>query len=197
MSHNTISNSISNNKQSYEFQTFKPAKNSTAHILHDNYISNPTNLKNPYRFPDVDGKDNIRLLKTQLDLLNDDLIQAESLKYSDVTIGGIFDVDAFNGYMNKIDTIKNNKHQLEEQILKERLRFDPIDINNLTLKQLKNGMIMDFVDMYIELKELKTINFENVSIIVNKKYRKITLLITIFLILLFSYLLSNLLSAKS
>jgi hypothetical protein len=150
-----------------------------------------------YRFPDK-IKD-IANLAIQRDLLKNKDINLNRLKDDkDITIGSVFNVKAFNKKLDSIfsDIIKRQK--IEEKIAKLKKKSTIPNPDTMTFNQLKSGLILDTYDMFNELFSIKKIDKQNINNVLDKNYRKLTLLsllLIFFIIFYFSQSIKSYLSS--
>ena len=150
-----------------------------------------------YRFPDI-TKD-IANLAIQRDLLKNKDINLNRLKDDkDITIGSVFNVKAFNKKLDSIfsDIIKRQK--IEEKIAKLKKKSTIPNPDTMTFNQLKSGLILDTYDMFNELFSIKKIDKQNINNVLDKNYRKLTLLsllLIFFIIFYFSQSIKSYLSS--
>jgi hypothetical protein len=119
---------------------------------------------------------------------------ASNIKPSDVSIGGKFDLKAFNDKLNKVSSLRKAESKIKDKIQLAKLQYRPVSHNHLTIDQLKQAMIIDIYDMCIEMSEMKNINFVSINMILSKNYRKITFLIILLLFIIISYIIISILS---
>lgn len=139
-----------------------------------------------YRFSDI-AKD-IANLAIQRDLLKNKDINLNKLKDDkDITIGSVFNVKAFNKKLDSIfsDIIKRQK--IEEKIAKLKKKSTIPNPDTMTFNQLKSGLILDTYDMFNELFSIKKIDKQNINNVLDKNYRKLTLLILLLIFFIIFY----------
>jgi hypothetical protein len=125
------------------------------------------------------------------------LLNSEKLKFNDdkdITIGGIFNVNAFNKKLNKIYSDILVKERIEENITKLKAKSKIPNPNSMTLSQFTSSLISDTYDMFDEIFKIKEYSKPNINKVMNKNYRRITLYI---LLLFLAILIYHMLSIKS
>jgi hypothetical protein len=155
---------------------------------------NKNDSKLIYKFPDIDDSKLIKKLSADSDKVRAQKILASNIKPSDVSIGGKFDLKAFNNKLDKIKELRQRESKLKDQINLAKLQYRPVSYNHLTIDQLKHGMIMDIYDMFNELALIDNLSIKNINLIMSKNYRKITLLILLLLYIVISYIIISILS---
>lgn len=140
-----------------------------------------------YRFQDIQ-KDitDLTIQQNKLDL-NKDFNLNKLRDDKDITIGGVFNVKAFNNKLNNIFSNVLNKQKIEDKIKKLKKQSTIPNPETMTLNQFKSGLILDTYDMFNELFSLKKFNKNNINNVMDKNYRKITLFILLLLFFIIVY----------
>jgi len=154
----------------------------------------PPNISDKYKFENINDNDKIIKLEKKIKNLNELLKKKNKIKKSDVTYGQVFDIKAFNRNVNEVNEITRNKNKIRDQIRLAKLNYRPPNPDKLTIAQLKQGLLLDTYQMFKNLATLKEINYKNINNILNKNYRRLTLLIILFMICIISYILIKFLS---
>jgi hypothetical protein len=148
------------------------------------------NKKEHFKFPETDGEKLIKELSSKDKELSSKYDKEKKFKPSDVSVvGGKFDTKAFNLKVGKIQEIARQRRKLRDQIKLARLKYQPLDLNTLTIDQLKKGLYLDLYYMFNEIKHMQSFNFVELDRILSKNYRKLSLLIILLLIIIMTYLL--------
>jgi len=131
-------------------------------------------------------------LKSKERELSQKFNKESKFKGSDITaVGGYFDIAAFNAKVNKIQEIARQRRKIKEQIKLARLNYRPLDVNQLTIEQLKQGLYLDTYNMFEEIKKMRSFNLSQLDNILSKNYRKMTVLIIFLIILISTYALNK------
>jgi len=138
-----------------------------------------------YKFPDTDY--DIKKLTEEDDLLQKK-IDLDKPKPSDFIIAGLFDVNKFNIKFSEINEINRKKRKIKDQIKLKEMSRKNLDLNDLTIGQLKNGLMLDIYDMFIEIGRLDHFNLKNFMKIIKKNYRLLTILIFLTITIIIIYL---------
>lgn len=138
----------------------------------------------PNKFPDIDN-DIEQLLR--LDNILTTRYEIESkFSVSDFIKGGLFDHKLFNKEVDKVNELKRKIRTIREKIRLLKLKYETPDYDTMTIGEFKSAIIIDIYDMIKEILHMKTIY--ELPKIINKNYRKITILLFVFVILVVMYL---------
>jgi len=113
---------------------------------------------------------------------------------SNLMIGGLFNVDAFNYKLDKIFSIIQQRQKIEDKIKELKDKSTIPNPDNMTLNQFISGILLDTYDMFNELFTIKVYSRSNLNLIMDKNYRRITLYI---LLIIFAIIIYYILSIKS
>lgn len=147
-----------------------------------------------YKFPEIDASKEISEYTNTLAKIEIEQKILNKIKLEDVTIGSIFDAKAFNKKVDAINELIMKKNKIKDKINLLKLKYRPIDYNKMTIDEFKFGLITDINLMINELLLMKNFNYNQFNNIINKNYRKLTILILLLLLFIISYYLYNFLS---
>jgi hypothetical protein len=134
---------------------------------------------------------NIKELETEEIRLSDQIKKEKKINSNEFIMGGLFDNKTFNNKLNSINKLSSERKEIIDKINLEKLKYEPLDYNKKTIGDLKQDLLNDTILMFNELYQLKSFDFNKINDILNKKYRKITLLIIFLLFLILLYSLIN------
>ena len=138
-----------------------------------------------YKFPDIDATIQIAKLQNEDKILKKKLDMSKNFASDpDITVGG-----TFNKKINQIKKITDQRIKIRDQIQLLKLSFKPLNYDQMTIGEFKQGIYIDTLDMINELSKLKKFDLDKINLIINKKYRKITIFITILIIFIICYIL--------
>ena len=139
-----------------------------------------------YKFKNI--QKDIAKLAIQRDLLKNSEKNIMNLQNDpNITIGGIFNVDAYNKKLDRIFSLIQKRTKIEDIIKQLRKQSRIPNPNKMTVKQFKSGLILDTYDMFDELRNIKKINKSNITSIIDKNYRKITLYFLLLILFILIY----------
>ena len=138
----------------------------------------------PNKFPDIDN-DIEQLLRLENILTTRYEIESK-FSVSDFIKGGLFDHKLFNKEVDKVNELKRKIRTIREKIRLLKLKYETPDYDTMTIGEFKSAIIIDIYDMIKEILHMKTIY--ELPKIINKNYRKITILLFVFVILVVMYL---------
>lgn len=138
----------------------------------------------PNKFPDIDN-DIEQLLRLENILTTRYEIESK-FSVSDFIKGGLFDHKLFNKEVDKVNELKRKIRTIREKIRLLKLKYETPDYDTMTIGEFKSAIIIDIYDMIKEILHMKTIY--ELPKIINKNYRKITILLFVFVILAVMYL---------
>ena len=144
-----------------------------------------------YKFPENNPELDLNKIKSEEKELEDTEKSLSKTMVKDSTIGGLFDLSAFNKQADKITDITRKKKKLKDKIKLSRYKKREKSYGNYTINQLINGIIQDTFDMIIDLNSLRRINFYSILKILRKNFRILTILIFLLLVLFSSYIIIN------
>jgi len=156
-------------------------------------ISNISNIPK-YQFENINDNDKIIKLEKKKKNLEELLKKKNKFKKTDAVYGQIFDVNIFNARVEEVNEITREKNKIIDEIKLSRLNYKPPDAGKLTITQLNQGLLLDTYNMFKEFSNLKEVKYININNILNKNYRRLTLLIILFVIFITSYILIKFLS---
>ena len=134
-----------------------------------------------YKFPNIE--EDIINATTQRDILNKEIDTNNDINTTDI-----------KAYNKKLNTLFSNimeRQNLDKKIAQLKAESRIPDPNKLTLNQFIDGLTLDFYDMYDELIIMNDPSIVEISKIINKNYRKLTILMIFLIIfLLIFYILS-------
>lgn len=139
-----------------------------------------------YTFPNIDAE--IDRLSNEEKNLKLEREKKKIIKPSEVIAGSVFDSALFNRKLDEINEINRKRRKIKDKIKLFKLKKRHVDYDDLTIRQFKNGIILDTYDMFSELFSMKSFSFKNINYIINKNYRKIILLVIIFSVIILSYI---------
>ena len=139
-----------------------------------------------YRFPNIQKDIANANIKKQL-LKNKEKNIFDFHNNSNITIGGIFNVDAFNKRLDKTFSNILQRQKIEDKIKKLKAKSIIPDPNTLTLNQFISGIILDTYDMFNELFTINSYSKSNLNKIMDKNYRRITLYILLLILTITIY----------
>jgi hypothetical protein len=143
-----------------------------------------------YKFPDIDATIQIAKLQNEDKILKKKLDMSKNFASDpDITVGGTFNLGSFNKKINQIKKITDQRIKIRDQIQLLKLSFKPLNYDQMTIGEFKQGIYIDTLDMINELSKLKKFDLDKINLIINKKYRKITIFITILIIFIICYIL--------
>ena len=154
----------------------------------------PPNISDKYKFENISDNDKIIELENKIKKLNELLKKKSKIKRSDVTYGQVFDIKLFNAKVNEVNDITRKKNKIKDQIKLSRLNYRPPNPDKLTITELKQGLLLDTYQMFKDFTTLKKISHNDINNILNKNYRRLTLLIILLIICIISYILIKFLS---
>jgi hypothetical protein len=152
------------------------------------------NILDKYKFENINDNDKIIELEKKVKNLNELLKKKSKIKKSDVTYGQVFDIKLFNAKVNEVNDITRKKNKIRDQIKLSRLNYRPPNPGRLTITEFKQGLLLDTYHMFKDFTTLKKINYNDINNILNKNYRRLTLLIILLIICIISYILIKFLS---
>jgi hypothetical protein len=129
-------------------------------------------------------ENNIKKLEDSIKSLSKEEEAAKAIDPSEVIAGSVFDIKAFNLKVDKYSEILRKRRKLKDQIQLEKLKHKPFDYGNITYNQFRYKLIGDFYNMIDEIINMSSFSFTNLSVIINKGYRKLMILVIILIILL-------------
>jgi hypothetical protein len=106
---------------------------------------------------------------------------------SHITIGGLFNVDAFNKKLDKIFSNIQQRQKIEETIKELKVKSTIPNPDKMTLNQFISGITADTYDMFYELFTINVYSKSNINKIMDKNYRRITLYIILLILLIIIY----------
>lgn len=136
------------------------------------------------KFPDIDS-DIKQLLRLENILTTRYEIESK-FSVSDFIKGGLFDHELFNKEVNKVNELRRKIRNVKEKIRLLKLKYETPDYDMMTIGEFKSAIIIDIYDMVNEILHMKTIY--ELPKIINKNYRKITILLFVFVVLIVVYL---------
>ncbi len=101
-----------------------------------------------------------------------------------MTQGGKFDASLYNKQVDKVYDIKRKRRKIKDKIKLLKIKYTPLQPTKLSIDELKYQLINDTYDMFNEYKNKKPIND-----ILDKNYRKLTILFIFLFIIIISYIL--------
>jgi hypothetical protein len=131
-----------------------------------------------------DKNQKILLLEESIKSLSKQEEAAKTINPADVIAGSVFDIKSFNLKVDKYSEILRKRRKLKDQIQLEKLKHKPFDYGDITYNQFRYGLISDFYNMISEIKNMSSFSFNQLSIIINKGYRKLMILVILLIILL-------------
>jgi hypothetical protein len=144
-----------------------------------------------YKFPENNPELDLNKIKSEEKELDDTEKSLSKTMVKDSTIGGLFDLSAFNKQADKITDITRKKKKLKDKIKLSRYKKREKSYGNYTINQFIDGIIQDTFDMIIDLNSLRRINFYSILKILRKNFRILTILIFLLLVLFCSYIIIN------
>jgi hypothetical protein len=144
--------------------------NTNKHIINNRSI---------YVFPEIDSIKDIAKINFDERLLDTEIKKQSVLGPNDVG-SVVFDRKALNKKIKKISALRKKKEKLKNISKLLKLRYAPLDYNEMTIGQLKMGLYLDLHEMISELINIKQINVYEVNNILAKKYRRMTILVILF-----------------
>jgi hypothetical protein len=141
-----------------------------------------------YVFPEINSQKDLAIIDFDLRILDTELKKQKAFGPNDV--GSIlFDNKAYNEKLNKINVLEKEKKELINKSKMLKLKFTPLDHNEMTIGQIKSGLYIDTQLMFNELLNLSVFNFSNIYEIISKKYRPLTLLCILLAFFIIVYIL--------
>jgi hypothetical protein len=167
-------------------------------IINNTDNNTNTNNKTVFRFPYFDGSFEYEKLKLEQEKAKLAAIIAKDPKTHKIQIGkGILpDQTAFNKMFDAVLNVNRHQRNIKKKIKYLPLNIKYLDYNDLTIKQLKKGLYIDFFDMCNELLLMEKFSLLNFNNIISKNYRKIILLLILLISIVISYIIINFLNQK-
>ena len=134
-----------------------------------------------YRFPDID-KD-ISNITSKRNLLKNKEQNNLNLKNDpNITVGSVFDNSAFNKKLNTVFSDIQQRQNLDKKIEQLKAESRIPNPNKMNVNQFTSGLYIDLFDTYNQIIKIKNPSVSDINKILDKNYRKLSILIILFTI---------------
>lgn len=146
-----------------------------------------------YVFPEINTKEDLAKLEFDQRILDTEFKKQKVFGPDDVIRGTVIDRKAFEKKQDKLIILNKKKTELTNRLKLSQLKYTPLDYNEMTIGQIKSGLLIDTHMMFNELINLPTesfgtnLYFKNIYEITGKKYRRITILLILLIFFIICY----------
>ena len=146
-----------------------------------------------YVFPEINAKEDLAKIEFDQRMLETEFKKQKVFGPGDVIRGTVIDRKAFNKKQNKLMSLNKKKAELANRLKLLQLKYTPLNYNEMTIGQIKSGLLIDTRMMFSELINLPPGSFgtyvKSIYKITGKKYRRMTVLLILLTFFVICYIL--------